>query len=207
MTIGAAVIAVAIAGFLAWQKWGEGKWNLGPRLAAVLFLAFGASIAAILWPFGDAITRWLAGTAHGLVRGVGHPEWSPLVTTVVTYAPWVSGLGLLAIWVVAIIPDKISNKVASAQRMDWRMSMTGMVIPALLVTAPAGVRTIEEAVVSGTVPVATSVYSFLTSGGHTSQASPGRNAPAHPTAGRLYRVTSDHLYTTWSPVQGTEVTR
>lgn len=157
MSIGAGIIALAIAGFLAWRGWGEGKWNLGPRITAIFLIAFGFSIAVILWPFGATIDGWLATLATGLVDSTGHHEITPWVATAVQYLPWLSGLAILAIWVVAMVPDKVTSK----EKMTWKLAMVGALAPTLLVAAPPGVLAIESTVASAATSVTTSAVAWL----------------------------------------------
>ena len=147
-----AVPLFALGAFIAWRGWGQGKWNLGPRAAAVAILSASTAVATLLSGWAATISGWLANLATQLASGIGQPQVGTVLRYVLINAPWLIGAGILALWVAAIIPAKLAKET-----MTWTIAFAGLAIPALLLTAPSWARTAEATVVNGVTAVATSI--------------------------------------------------
>jgi hypothetical protein len=146
VNVGSAVVLAAIAIALWYWKVGQGSWNWGPRLAGVLMLAAGTAVTATVAPIARTLSSAIGSFLAQLV-----PPLASILSTLGSNAPWIAGAILLALWVWALLPGHWFSK----QRMDWRLAMGAVVIPALVLSAPAGpVATASQAViqtVSGSV--------------------------------------------------------
>ena len=78
-------------------------------------------------------------------------------------AVWIAGVILLVLWVWALLPGGWFSK----KRMDWRLALGAAVIPALVLSAPAGpIANLSQLVVGGVSSgVSTLASSFLRLGG------------------------------------------
>ena len=161
--IGLAVVLAAIAGALWFWKVGQGTANWGPRLAGLLMLTAGTSIAATINPWAQSLARGVGDFAAQLVSGVGVPQLATILTTVGQNAVWIAGVILLVLWVWALLPGGWFSK----KRMDWRLALGAAVIPALVLSAPAGpIANLSQLVVGGVSSgVSTLASSFLRLGG------------------------------------------
>src|SRR3982751_4257382 len=93
--------ALAVAGGLEFTQWGQGRFNWGPRLGAVLFLVFGqvAFTHTVLGDWMRAAIAWLAGwadTAVTFLLGAGAGN------AVAYLIAWLPAALVGAYWIAAI---------------------------------------------------------------------------------------------------------
>lgn len=153
-----AFIALAVATFLQWRGWwsssgssssvgsleaalggssgggtvasalNPGRYNLGPRLGAVLLLIFGG-VALSGGFIGTAIT-WTVRTASNLAGAFAGwacgPRWDQPVQDAL---PWLLAAGASVLWFAALLPF-------FKDRMTWALAWVGALLPSLAAAIP-----------------------------------------------------------------------
>jgi hypothetical protein len=126
--------ALFVAMGLEWTSWGQGHFNWGPRLGAVLILVMGQVAFA-----GTILGTWLragiGGAAHWLDVGFTYVLGPAAGNAVAYLIHWLPAAILAAYWIAAMLPGKIFG-----ERMTWRLAWTGLLLPTFLsaVPGPAG---------------------------------------------------------------------
>lgn len=126
--------ALFMAGGLEWVAWGQGRFNWGPRLGALLLLVFGqvafkATVVGgwLTWAV-DELAHWLDVAATYLLGATAGDAVSYLVH-------WLPAALLAAYWLAALLPGQVLK-----ERMTWRLAWAGMLIPTFVgaIPGPAG---------------------------------------------------------------------
>ena len=139
---GVVLVLVALAYLLHWRGWGKGKWNLGPRIAALAVISAGI-------PFAATVGAWVQATSNGIgvflinvLAGFGHPEVNPLIKAAATEGPWIIGVFLLIVWLLALLPGV-------SEAMTWGLAWSGFFLAGLLTLAPMALRAPGTTIVMG----------------------------------------------------------
>jgi hypothetical protein len=116
---------------LEWVKWGQGRFNWGPRVGALLLLVFGQVAFA-----GTLVGGWLR---QGVDWGAG---WLDTWTTYLLGTAAGDAVGYLAHWMPAALlsPFWLAAMFGGIgpfkERMTWRLAWAGAFIPAFVATIP-----------------------------------------------------------------------
>lgn len=115
---------------LQWVSWGQGKFNWGPRLGAILLLVFGqvAFAGTLLGGWLTQGVNWFAGYAD---QGVAYLLGSAAGSAVGYLVHWLPAALLSAFWLAAMMLDRIFS-----ERMTWRLAWVGMLIPTFVAAIP-----------------------------------------------------------------------
>ena len=144
VSVSVAAIFAIVAGALWWWKVGQGSSNWGPRLTGILMLAAGTAIAGSLAGIAQSIFAWVGDTLASFAAGIGLQQIGAILTTLGANASWVVGTLLLVLWLWALLPGGWFSK----QKMEWRLALGAVVIPALVLSAPAGpIHTLDQTVI------------------------------------------------------------
>ncbi len=133
VSVTVAIVLVALASVLHWRGWGLGAWRGGPRVAALALITVGWAISGAAGPVFRTLAHGVGVFSAGLVQSMGHPGPSGMLTAIGANGAWIVGLGLFAVWVLALLPGV-------SEAMTYPIAWAGLAIPGLLVVAPEGVR-------------------------------------------------------------------
>lgn len=121
--------ALFTAGALELVQWGQGRFNWGPRMGALLLLVFG-QIAFT----GNVVGSWLrqgvsllAGWAD---TGVSYLLGSGAGNAVAYLIHWLPAALLGFYWLAAMSPWGFK------ERMTWRLAWAGLLLPAFITAVP-----------------------------------------------------------------------
>lgn len=119
---------------LEWVSWGQGRFNWGPRVGALLLLVFGqvAFTGTLVGGWLKTAIDWVAGW---LDVGATFLLGAKAGDAVGYLAHWLPAALLAAYWLAALLPGQ-----AFKERMTWRLCWAGMFIPPFVhaIPGPAG---------------------------------------------------------------------
>lgn len=122
--------ALFVAMGLEWTNWGQGRFNWGPRLGALLILVMGqvAFAGTILGDWLRAGIGWIAGWLDVAFTYLLGPAFGDAAAYLIH---WLPAAILGAYWIAAMLPGKLFG-----ERMTWRLAWTGLLLPTFLTAVP-----------------------------------------------------------------------
>lgn len=140
---------------LEWTSWGQGRFNWGPRLGAILMIVMGqVAFAGTL--IGDWLRtgiHWVAGWADVGVTYVLGTNAGDAVGYLVT---WLPAALLGAYWLAAMLLDRWFK-----ERMTWRLAWLGLFLPAFISAIPGPAGNFLSAIVAGAAAIGTTIISAM----------------------------------------------
>jgi hypothetical protein len=122
--------ALFVAMGLEWTSWGQGRFNWGPRVGALLILVMG-EVAFRGTFIGQWLARALAELAHWVDVAFTYVLGAAAGNAAANLIHWLPAALLGAYWLAAMIPGRLFK-----ERMTWRLAWTGLLLPTFLPAVP-----------------------------------------------------------------------
>jgi hypothetical protein len=147
--------ALFVAMGIEWTNWGQGRFNWGPRVGALLILVMGqvAFRGTILGEWLRRGVDWLAHWADAAftwaLGGLAGDAISYLIH-------WLPAALLGAYWLAAMAPGRLFG-----ERMTWRLAWTGLLLPTFLSAVPGPAGNLLETIITAAATLGAALINGL----------------------------------------------